>query len=62
MYVYILTLISASKTENTLKTLKKRNCTKKMIEKKKVTTDLSVFFQMFQKFSKDVCMIKSMTF
>ena len=37
-------------------------CTKKMVEKKKVTTDLLVFFQMFQKFTKDVCMIRSMVF
>ena len=53
---------------NTLKTLKKRKCvpcTKKMVEKKKVTTDLSIsfqMFQMFQKFTKGVCMIRSMTF
>ena len=40
-----------------LKTLKKQKCvpcTKKMIGKKKVTTDLLVFFQMFQKFTKGV--------
>ena len=48
-----------------LKTLKKWKCvpcTKKMVEKKKVTTDLSVFFQIFQKFLKGVCMIRSMFF
>ena len=35
---------------------------KKMVEKKKVTTDLLVFFQMFQKFTKGVCMTRSMIF
>ena len=48
-----------------LKTLKKWKCvpcTKKMVEKKKVTTDLSVFFQIFQKFMKGVYMIRSMFF
>ena len=55
----ILILISTSKTENTLKTFKKRvsPCRKKMVGKKKVTADQSVFFQIFQKFMKD----KSMT-
>ena len=56
-------LINASKTENTLKTLKMPKCfpyTKKMVEKKKVTTDLLVFCQMFQVFTKSVCMIRSM--
>ena len=51
----ILILISTSKTEHTLKTLKKRKCfpcTKKMVDKKKVTTDQSVFFQMFQSLRK----------
>ena len=46
-----------------MKTLKKRKCvpcTKKMLEKKKVTTDVSVFFQMFQNFTKGVCVIISM--
>ena len=64
-YIYILILISVSKTENKLKTLKKRKsvpCTKKMGEKKKVTIDLSVFFQMFQKFTEVVCMITSTIF
>ena len=65
VYIYISILKSASKTENTLKTLKKRKCvpcTKKMVGKKKVTTDLLVFFQMFQKFTNGVCMIRSMIF
>ena len=64
-YIYILILISASETETTLKTLKKQKyvrCTKKMVKKKKVTTDLSVFFQMFQKSTKGVFLIKSMIF
>ena len=30
-----------------------------MTRKEKVTTDLLVFFQMFQKFRKGVCMIRS---
>ena len=33
-----------------------------MVVKKKVTTDLLVFFQMFQKFTKGVFMIRSMIF
>ena len=37
-------------------------CTKKMVGKQKVTTDLLVFFQMFQKFTEGVCMIRSMIF
>ena len=52
-------------TKNTLKTLKKRKCvlcTRKMVGKKKVTTDLLVFFQMFQKFTKGVCIIRSIIF
>ena len=36
--------------------------TKTMAEKRKVTIGLLVFFQMFQKYTKDVYMIKSMTF
>ena len=36
-------------------------CIKKMVEKKKIT-GLSVFFQMFQKFTKGVCMVRSMIF
>ena len=63
--MYLLILISASKMENTLKTLKKRRCvpcTKKMAEKKKVTTDLLLFFQMFQKFPKSPCVTRSMIF
>ena len=51
--------------ENTLKTLKKWKCvpcTKKMVGKKKVTTDLLVFFQVFQKFTKGVYMFRSMIF
>ena len=35
---------------------------KKDGRKEKMTTDLSVFFQMLQKFTKDVFMIKSMIF
>ena len=35
---------------------------KKIVEKKKVTTVLSVFFQMIQKFTRGVCMIRSMIF
>ena len=31
-----------------------------IVEKEKVTTDLSAFFEMFQKFTKGVCMIRSM--
>ena len=65
VYIYISILKSASKTENTLKTLKKRKCvpcTKKMVGKKKVTTDLLVFFQVFQKFTKGVYMFRSMIF
>ena len=57
---YILILISVSMTENTLKTLKKRKsvpCRKKKVGKKKVTTDLFVFFQLFEKFTKGVCKI-----
>ena len=52
--------ISVTMTENTLKTLKKRKsvpCRKKMVGKKKVTTDLFVFFQLFEKFTKGVCKI-----
>ena len=37
-------------------------CIKKMVGKKKITTDLLVFFQMFQKFTKSACMIRSMIF
>ena len=33
-----------------------------MVGKKKVTTDLLVFFQMFQNFTEGVCMIRSMMF
>ena len=50
---------------NLNKCIKKQKCvpcTKKMVGKKKVTTDLLVFFQMFQKFTKGVCMIRSMIF
>ena len=53
------------KTENTLKTLKKRKCVlciKKMVGKEKVTTDLLIFFQICQKFRKGVCMIRSTIF
>ena len=63
LITYTLILISASKTENKLKTLKKQKsvpCTKKILGKKKVITDLLPFFQMFQKFTKGVCMIRSM--
>ena len=63
-YIYI-NLNKCIKEENTLKTLKKQKCvpcTKNMVGKKKVTTDLLVFFQMFQKFTKGVCMIRSMIF
>ena len=35
---------------------------KKYGRKEKVTTDLLAFFQMFQKFTKGVCMIRSMIF
>ena len=41
-------------------TLKKRKsvpCRKKKVGKKKVTTDLFVFFQLFEKFTKGVCKI-----
>ena len=37
-------------------------CIKKVVEKKKVTTGVSVFCQMFQKFTKVVCMIRSIIF
>ena len=37
-------------------------CTKKMVGKKKVTTDLLVFFQMFQNFTEGVYIIRSMIF
>ena len=64
IYIYIYIFISL-KAENTLKSLKKQKyvpCTKKLVEKKKVTTDLPVFFPMFQKFMKGVCTIRSMMF
>ena len=47
------------------KTLKKQKCilcTKKMVGKKKVTIDLLIFFQTSRKFTKGVCMIRSMIF
>ena len=56
---------NTSSNDNDALTLKKQKCvpcTKKMVIKKKVTTDLLVFFQMFQKFTKDICMIRSMIF
>ena len=65
LIIYVLILISASETKKTLKTLRQRKCvpcTKEMVEKKKVTIDLLVFFKMFQKFTKVVCMIRSMIF
>ena len=37
-------------------------CTTRMVETKKVTTGLLVFFQMLQKFTKGVCMIRSIIF
>ena len=66
LYIYIHIYIFISlKAENKLKSLKKQKyvpCTKKLVEKKKVTTDLPVFFPMFQKFMKGVCTIRSMMF
>ena len=62
VYIYILILISASKMEKTLKKQKCILCTKKMVGKKKVTIDLLVFFQTSRKFTKGVCMIRSMIF
>ena len=37
-------------------------CIKRIVKKNKIPTNLSVFFQMFLKFMKGVCMIRSMIF
>ena len=63
-YIYI-NLNKCIKDGEYVEDFKKANvhpCTKKMLGKKKVTTDLLLFFQMFQKFTKGVYMIRSMIF
>ena len=58
-------LTSAQQGENTVMPLKKwksASYIKKIVEKRKVTTGLLVISQMFEKYKKDIYMIKLMIF